>query len=160
MRIDKVKWITAHNCGKPKWHSFTLKREDFGSWHCLTKCALENKLLNRNCWSWYHFSQEKLPHTLIPVSASTYCGKYAILFFLGHPVYDYQHCPACPGSVIIHFQPVKLNMNVIFWWPNCATRFSNWHWQNEKLVHSSKTSLVSKSVLILILNRRQFAHEM
>ena len=24
MRIDKVKWITAHNCGKPKWHSFTL----------------------------------------------------------------------------------------------------------------------------------------
>ena len=23
MRIDKVKWITAHNCGKPKWHSFT-----------------------------------------------------------------------------------------------------------------------------------------
>ena len=22
MRIDKVKWITAHNYGKPKWHSF------------------------------------------------------------------------------------------------------------------------------------------
>ena len=23
MRIDKVNLITAHNCGKPKWHSFT-----------------------------------------------------------------------------------------------------------------------------------------
>ena len=23
MRIDKVKWITARNSGKPKWHSFT-----------------------------------------------------------------------------------------------------------------------------------------
>ena len=22
MRIDNVKWITARNCGKPKWHSF------------------------------------------------------------------------------------------------------------------------------------------
>ena len=47
-----------------------------------------NKLLNQNCWSWYHFSQ-KLPSTLIPVIASTYCGKYAVpFFFLGHPVYD------------------------------------------------------------------------
>ena len=35
MRIDKVKWITAHSCGKLKWHSFTsslkLKREKFGA---------------------------------------------------------------------------------------------------------------------------------
>ena len=23
MRIDKVKWITAHNYGQQKWHSFT-----------------------------------------------------------------------------------------------------------------------------------------
>ena len=22
MHIDKVEWITAHNCGKPKWNSF------------------------------------------------------------------------------------------------------------------------------------------
>ena len=22
MHIDKVNWITAHNYGKPKWHSF------------------------------------------------------------------------------------------------------------------------------------------
>ena len=32
-------------------------------------------------------SQEKLPHTLIPDIASTCCGKYTVLFFLGHPVY-------------------------------------------------------------------------
>ena len=28
-----------------------------------------------------------LPHTLIPVIASTYCEKYAVPFFLGHPAY-------------------------------------------------------------------------
>ena len=56
-----------------------------GPRHCLTTCALENKLLNQNCWSWYHFSQEKLPRTLIPVIASIYCGKYAVPFFSGPP---------------------------------------------------------------------------
>ena len=30
--------------------------------------------------------QEKLPHTRTPVIASTYCGKYSVTFFLGHPV--------------------------------------------------------------------------
>ena len=65
------------------------KDQHFGPRHCLTKCALENKLLNQNCWSWYHFSQEKLPHKLIPFIASTYCGKYPVPFFLGHPVYIY-----------------------------------------------------------------------
>ena len=58
-RFNRVKWITAHNCGKPKWHSFkpgfALKRGNFGPRHCLTKCTLENNLLNQNCWSWYHF---------------------------------------------------------------------------------------------------------
>ena len=61
-----------------------LKRENFGSRPldiCLTKCALENKLLNQNWWSWYIFSQKKLPHTLIPVIASKYCGKCAVPFF-------------------------------------------------------------------------------
>ena len=83
MRIEEVKRITAHNNGKPKWHSFTsslsCKRENFGLRHCLTKCALENKLLNQNCWSWYHFTQEKLPHTLISVIAATLL-KYAVPF--------------------------------------------------------------------------------
>ena len=91
MRIDKVTWITARICGKQKWHSIASslgwKGENFGTRHCLTKCALENKLLNQNCWSWYHFSQEKLLHTLILVIVSTYCGKYAVPFFMGHPVY-------------------------------------------------------------------------
>ena len=25
MGIDKVEWITVHNCGKLKWHSFTSR---------------------------------------------------------------------------------------------------------------------------------------
>ena len=88
--LIKLIGFNTQNCGKLKWHSFTSclswKRDTFGAWHCLTKCALENKLLNQNCWSWYHFSQ-KLPHTLIPVIASTYCGKYMLYhFFWGHPV--------------------------------------------------------------------------
>ena len=49
--IDKVNWIPAHNYGRPKWHSFTPR-------HCLTR----NKLLNQNCWSWYHLFREKIPH--------------------------------------------------------------------------------------------------
>ena len=53
MHIDKVNWITAHDYGKPKCHSFSpsfkLKMENMGARHCLTKCALESKLLNQNC---------------------------------------------------------------------------------------------------------------
>ena len=35
----------------------------------------------------YHFAQEKLPHTPILVIASTYCGKYAVPFFLWATMY-------------------------------------------------------------------------
>ena len=63
----------------------------FGFRNCLTKCVLENKLLTQNCWSWYNFSQEKIPHPLIPVIASTYSGKYAVPgVFLGHPALPVQ----------------------------------------------------------------------
>ena len=91
MHIDKVNWITAHDFGRPKWHSFTpclswKGTEHFVPWHCLTKCALGNKLLHQNGWTWYHFSQKRL-HALIPVIAFTYYWKYAVLFVLGHPVY-------------------------------------------------------------------------
>ena len=52
--------------------SFRFERGKLRPRHCLTKCALENKLLNsQNCWYWYNFSQEKLSHTLIPISASS-----------------------------------------------------------------------------------------
>ena len=54
----------------------------------LHTCALENKPLNQNCWSWYHFSNEKLLHTLIPVIASTYCGKYPIPGFFCATLYS------------------------------------------------------------------------
>ena len=96
MRIDKVKWITVRSCGKQKWHSFASslgwKGEIFGIRHCLTKCAIESKLLNQNCWSWYHFSQEKLPHTLILVIASTCCGKYPVPF-LWATLYNHMYGP-------------------------------------------------------------------
>ena len=53
MRIDKVEWITAHSCGKPKMNFiqvyFKLKRGNVRPRHSLTKCALENKLLNQIC---------------------------------------------------------------------------------------------------------------
>ena len=68
MRIDKVNWITAHNYGKPKQ-------------------THEPKLVIL-----VSFSQEKLPHTLIAVIASTFCGKFAIPFFSGPPcVVTYLH---------------------------------------------------------------------
>ena len=61
---------------------FKMKREHFGPRHCLTKCALENKLLNQNCRSWYHLSQAKLPHTLICDIVGSMPFR-----FMGHPVY-------------------------------------------------------------------------
>ena len=61
----------------------TMASQNLGSRHCVTKCAVENKLVNQNCWSWYHFSQEKLPHTctLIPLPVMPFH------FFMGHLVY-------------------------------------------------------------------------
>ena len=101
MRIDKVNWITAHNYGKLKWHLFSpslsWKGESFGPRHCLTKCALENNLLDSNCWSWCHFAKGKLPQTLIPVLASTFGGK----FFSG---------PPC----ILHFYTFHFTIYVLF----------------------------------------------
>ena len=68
MRIDKVNRIIAHNYGKPKQTN-------------------EPKLV-----IFVSISQEKLPHTLIAVIASTFCGKFAIPFFSGPPcVVTYLH---------------------------------------------------------------------
>ena len=57
--------------------------------YCLTKCALENKLLNPNCWSWYHVSQKKLPHPLILVYCIHKLWEVCCSIFIGHPVYIY-----------------------------------------------------------------------
>ena len=80
-----------------------LKSGNFWPRHCHTKWTLENKQLNQNCWSWYHFSQEKLLHTLITVIASTYCGKYAVPFFLGHPVLNDKNLSSV--SIIMNVTP-------------------------------------------------------
>ena len=35
------------------FHLAIVEAEKGNIWHCLTKYALENKLLNQYCWSWY-----------------------------------------------------------------------------------------------------------
>ena len=103
MRIDKVNWITAHNNGNPKLHSISTTLSWKGNIWASTlshqMCSIEIKLLNQNFWSWYHFSQEKLPHTLIPVIASTYCERYAVpgFFFSGPP------CINCVLALILRW---------------------------------------------------------
>ena len=85
----QVKWITAHNCGEPKMTliqpTFSWKRKIWTSSlshkMCPRKQTTEPKLLIL-----VHFSHEKVPYPLIPVNASTYYGKCAVPFLLGHPV--------------------------------------------------------------------------
>ena len=66
---------------------FKLKRENFRPRHCLTKCDLENKLLNQNCWSWYHFLRRSYLINIhwYQLLHPHYCGKYAVPFFSGSP---------------------------------------------------------------------------
>ena len=47
-------------------------------------------------------SQEKIAQTLIPVILSTYCGKYAVPLFLGHPLYV-SHLNLSNFKIIINF---------------------------------------------------------
>ena len=71
MPIDKVKWITADNCGKPKWHSFTPSL----SWK--GEKGLDIVLQNvqkKNYWT--KIADLGIPHPLVPVIASTCYGKY------------------------------------------------------------------------------------
>ena len=66
------------NCGKPKWHSFMSSLSWKGKiWdlnHCLTYVPLENKLLNQNWWSWYHFSKEKVTS----YTDTSYCNPHIV----------------------------------------------------------------------------------
>ena len=50
-------------------------------------CPRKKHYWTRNWCSWYYFALEKLPHTLIPVIASTYCGKYAVPFLFWATLY-------------------------------------------------------------------------
>ena len=91
---------------------FRLKREDFGTRHCLTKCALENKLLNQNCWSWYNFSQEKLPHTLILVIVSTCCGKYMPFRFLWATLYSHLYLSIYPSIYLSIYLSIYPSLSI------------------------------------------------
>ena len=93
---------------------FKLESEHFGPRHCLTKCALENILLNHTWWSWYHFSQEKLPQTMLPVIASTYCGKYAVPCFSGTPCIYVLHdgIIVCLYFIRLSLYPLRVHQNI------------------------------------------------
>ena len=65
-------------------------------------CPTKQTTVHQHLWSWYHFSQEKLPQTLMPVIASTYCRKYGIPFFSG---------PPCISKSIRNSKMVKIHSN-------------------------------------------------
>ena len=101
LRIYKVKWITANNCGKPKWHSFTpslsWKREILGldivSQNVPKKTYYWTKMgdlgiifLRRSCLiHWLFWYQLLQPH----IVGSTFVCRSVFFFFGGggHPVY-------------------------------------------------------------------------
>ena len=90
MRIDKLKWITAHNCGKPKWHSFTpslnWNGKIVGPRHCLTKCALENKTTGPKLLIFASiFSGEVTTYTDTSYCIHILWEVYAVPFFYGPP---------------------------------------------------------------------------
>ena len=64
---------------------FKLKRENVGPRHCLTKCALGNKLLNQTYWSWYHLSQEELLLHWYQLLHPQNAGSMPFRFFYGPP---------------------------------------------------------------------------
>ena len=135
MHIDKVNWITAHNCGKPKWHSFSpkfkLKKENFGPRHCLTKCAQETNywtkiadlgiiLLRKNYFIyWYQLLH---PHIVGSTCIHT------VPFLLGHPVYCQKKGKlmktmpfANMGRVILVQRNLKLHCQFyMFWQYTCS----------------------------------------
>ena len=109
------------------------ERRHFLPWHCLTKWARQNKLLNQNCWSWYHFSQEKIHHPLVSDIISSYYGKYAIPFLLSRPVYV-----LCPFT-----------LSILVNWRNIA---SNWYICNKEQwkIECMKRDLFAKGIWFAI----------
>ena len=105
--------------------------EIWGLEHCLTNCGLKNN----NYWtkfadlgSWYHFSHQKLSHTLMPVIAWKVCCSF---FFLGQEIGDYDleihmHVTEDIHSAITKSttKMAKLNQTVNQWGdvPNCLSK--------------------------------------
>ena len=93
MRIDKVNWIIAHNYGKPKTHSFKPSLSWNGKFWTSTlshKMCPRKQTTEPKCWSWYHFSQEKI-HVHVCTSST-----------------DISYCIHIMGSVPFHFYLVTL----------------------------------------------------
>ena len=82
----RVNWIIAHNYGEPKCLFPSQVLAEKGKFWNLTlsdiTCSRIKKTLNQNCWSWYHFSREKILYPLILVVIYLYYRKYAVPGFL------------------------------------------------------------------------------
>ena len=80
MHIGKVSLLFTTVASKCDTHSSLVLAEisNFMARHCLTKSALENKLLHQSCLSLYNFSK-KIPHPLIPVIV--YMGSMPFRFY-------------------------------------------------------------------------------
>ena len=94
MRIDKVNWITAHNYGKPKWHSVSTslrwKQKIWG-----LNIVSQNVPQNTNYST--KIADLGIIFKVTSYTDTSYCiqilwelGKYAIPFcFFAHPVHVY-----------------------------------------------------------------------
>ena len=106
MCIDKVKWFTAHSRWQAEMafiHSqFKLKREKPRVPTLSHKMCPRKQTTKKNCRSWHHFSQEKPPHTLVPVTASTHCGKYCISHYFRVQLFS-RFWTRCGNSRVVNF---------------------------------------------------------
>ena len=128
------------------------KMENLGPPHCSTKCAIESKLLNvnPNCWSLYHFSQEKLHHTLIPISACIHLlweVCHSVFFFWATlycwifvNLYDFYHLKRAAQSLfllaLLITYPRRFVGLICIWWPFVMNimitfcMFAEWSYNN------------------------------
>ena len=142
MRIDKVNWITAYNCGKPKWHSFTHSLSWKGKFGvstlshkmCPRKQTTEPKLVILVSF----FSGEVTSNTdtsyCIHILREVNAGPF---FFLGHPVQTNSSIFPLETDVCYSF-PCQNDGNCSFtldgYECTCAAGFNGTNCENGKLV--------------------------
>ena len=117
MRIDKVEWITAHNCGKPKWHAFTpslsWKGKSLGlyivSQNVPSKTTTEPKLVILVSF----FSGKVTSYTDHVLASMAQTGASILL-----RIFTYFPCcrPSCCAFNFIHFQTSVIRLVDRYTW--------------------------------------------